>query len=250
MAVLYGVFLWIPWEYDFIPRSIPNPNPPVDPDRAHLFSRGSKVLVITAHPDDSAFYIGGFLTKLGRSGAEIHQVICTDGDKAYYGPFSDSEENRQVRREEALEELRTWGGKDIWFLARPDGRLRADDALVERLRREIERVQPEYVVAFDGDFPPRLSHQDHRRAGDAAEKAAQGTKSVRWLLKFSTIAPNYVEDISEVWEDQRKLLAIHRSQFHGERLDRVTNMVESSAVDDGERIDRTYGEGFRCIKLK
>lgn len=248
LGLAYAFFLWVPWEYDFIARTPPSPNPSVDPDRAKLFSPAAKVLLITAHPDDSAFYLGGFLTKLGKSGAQIHQVICTDGDKAYYGPFADGEKNRNIRRAEALEELRAWGGKDIWFLARPDGRLRADESLVARIRKEIDRVRPDYVIAFDGDFPPRMSHQDHRRAGDAAEKAVKGT-GVQWLMKFSTIAPNYVEDISDNWEDQRKLLAIHRSQFFGSHLERVENMVESSAVSDGERIEKTYGEGFRCLRI-
>src|SRR5689334_23147285 len=84
VALVWGFWVWQPYEYDFIPRRLPNPNPPVDPDSKHLFSPGAKVLVVTAHPDDSAFYIGGFLTQLGKSGAEIHQIICTDGDKAYY----------------------------------------------------------------------------------------------------------------------------------------------------------------------
>ncbi|HWA82929.1 MAG TPA: PIG-L family deacetylase, partial [Fimbriimonadaceae bacterium] len=97
----YVFWIWQPYEYQFFPRPIPKPNPPVDPDTKHLFSPGTKVLVVTAHPDDSAFFIGGFLTQLGRSGAEIHQTICTDGDKGYYWVFSQPSENRRERREEA-----------------------------------------------------------------------------------------------------------------------------------------------------
>src|SRR5579862_7756139 len=214
IAALYAFWIWQPYELDMFPH-MPKPNPPVDPESKSLFSPGTKVLVVTAHPDDSAFYIGGFLTQLGRAGAEIHQIICTDGDKGYYGFFAAPDENRKVRRSEALEELNAWGGKDILFLGRPDGRLRADDALVSRIRQRIDEVQPEYVVCFDGDYPPRMSHQDHRRSGEAAAQAATNSPSVRWLLEFSTHAPNWVCDISSDWEAQKKLLAIHRSQFHG-----------------------------------
>jgi len=247
---LWVVWGWIPWEYDFIPRKAPNPNPAVDPDTKRLFSPGVKILVVTAHPDDSAFYIGGILTQLGRSGAEIHQILCTDGDKAYYGPFADPESNRRIRRDEALEECSTWHGKDVLFLGRPDGRLRADDQLVARIRKEIDLVQPEYVFCFDGDYPPRLSHQDHRRSGDATERAVKGAPSVRWLMKFSTIAANWTCNIDKEWEDQKKLLQIHKSQFHGERLERVTSMVEDSAIEDAARINATYAEGFRCLRLR
>lgn len=249
LGLLYGFWSWQPYEVDLFPHTPPGGNPAVDPETKHLFSAGTKVLVVTAHPDDSAFYIGGFLTQLGRSGAEVHQIICTDGDKAYYWIFAEPEQNRRVRRNEALAELHTWGGKDVLFLGRPDGRLRADDSLVKRIRQRIEEVQPEYVICFDGDYPPRVSHQDHRRSGEAAEEAARNAPSVRWLMKFSTHAPNWICDIDKEWEAQKKLLQIHQSQFSGEHLDRVTDMVESFAVKDGERINATYGEGFRCVRL-
>lgn len=247
--LVYGFWIWQPYELDIVPRT-PNPNPPVDPETKHLFSPNAKVLVVTAHPDDSAFYIGGFLTKLGRSGAEVHQIICTDGDKAYYGPLADPEPIRVRRRAEALEELHTWGGKDVLFLGCSDGRLRADEALIRRIRQRIDEIQPEYVVCFDGDYPPRVSHQDHRRSGEAAEEAVKGAPAVRWLMKFSTHAPNWTLNIDDFWEDQKKLLQIHSSQFHDKHLEGVTNMVESFAVRDGERISATYGEGFRCIRLR
>jgi LmbE family N-acetylglucosaminyl deacetylase len=246
----YIFYLWVPWELDFIPRQPPTPNPPLNPDTEHLFSPGTKVLVITAHPDDSAFYIGGFLHQLGQSGAEIHQVICTDGDKGYYGYFADPAGNRKIRRQEAIQELRAWGGKDVLFLGRLDGRLRADESLVKRLRAHIDVIQPEYVICFDGDYPPRMRHGDHRHSGVAAEAAAKGAPSVRWLMRFSTIGANFVRDISDDWEEQKKLLRIHASQFHGRRLEGVTNMVESGALEDGEKIGVTYGEGFRCTKLR
>jgi LmbE family N-acetylglucosaminyl deacetylase len=246
----YALFLWIPWQLDVFPPKPTQPDPAVDPDTKRLFSPGTKVLLITAHPDDSAFYTGGFLTKLGASGADIHQLICTDGDKAYYGPFSEPESLRRKRRDEAIEELRAWQGQDVLFLGKADGRLRADDTLVRRIRKRIDELQPEYVLCFDGAYPPRLSHQDHRRSGEAAARAVVGAPSVRWLMKFSTSAPNWICDISKQWEAQKNLLQIHRSQFHGDRLQLVTNMVEEHAIADGERIEKDYGEGFRCIRLR
>ncbi len=249
LLTIYAFWIWQPYEIDLIPHQ-PNPNPPIDPDTGHLFSPGTKVLVVTAHPDDSAFYIGGFLTQLGKSGAEIHQIICTDGDKAYYWIFAEPESLRKVRRNEAIEEMHAWSGQDVLFLGKPDGRLRADDALVKRIRRRIDEIQPEYVICFDGDYPPRMSHQDHRRSGEAAAEAAIGAPSVRWLMRFSTHAPNWICDISNDWDSQQKLLQIHASQFHGDRLEMVTNMVEDLAIKDAQRINATYGEGFRCVRLK
>lgn len=249
VLALWGFWVWQPWEYDFVPRKPPIPNPPVDPESDRLFAPGTRVVVVTAHPDDAEFYIGGTLTRLAASGADLFHIVVTDGDKAYY-PFEDSESNRRVRRAEQTRASHTWKAQEIVFLGYPDGRLRVTDRLVERLVAEFKRLRPDYVLTFDGEYPPRLSHQDHRRSGDAVALALQQTPSLaRWLMRFSTSAPNFVADISDQWEAKRALLKIHASQFHGERLERVTNMVEENAIDDGERIGTTYGEGFRCIRL-
>jgi LmbE family N-acetylglucosaminyl deacetylase len=72
----------------------------------------------------------------------------------------------------------------------------------------------------------------------------------QWLMLFSTSAPNYVVDITDRWERKKELLAIHASQFSGERLEGVTNLVASRAEEDGDRIGVTHGEGFRCIPIR
>lgn len=248
LAGLYAAYIWQPYEYDFIPRRPPVPNPLVDPDKAHLLAKGTKILVVTAHPDDSEFYIGGTLTQLGKT-AEIHQIVCTDGDKSYYGPFSDPMKNRMERRVEAEDALKTWGGKEIIFLAHPDGRLRANDELVRQIADAIRKVRPDYVVAFDGDYPPRMSHQDHRRSGDAALLAAKLTGIPKWCLLYSTIAANFFVDISDDWDKKQELLAIHRSQFSGSHLEKVTNMVGSLAEEDGNLAGVGFAEGFRCVRI-
>ena len=250
IASLCGFWLWQPWEYDFIERRAPHPNPMIDPNSTSLFSRGTKVLIVTAHPDDSEFYVGGTLAKLRDSGAEIHQVIVTDGDKAYYGPLTDVARNRRERRAEALAAARQWGGKSLVFLGFQDGRLGISNRLVLRLREEIDKIKPDYVLAFDFDYPPRLSHKDHRVAGQAVALALDGNPGVKWLMRFSTSHPNYVVDISDYWPEKEELLKIHKSQFFGKRLVQVTNMVQDRAVEDAEKIEATYGEGFRATPLK
>ena len=248
--LIYG-FLWIqPYEINMVKRQPPVATPMLDPDTKHLFAKGTKVLVVTAHPDDSEFFIGGLLTKLSRSGAELHQVICTDGDKGYYLFFTDAAKNRVVRREEANNAARAWNARSLKFLAFPDRFLHPNQDVVDKISQEIERVKPEYILCFDGAYPPRASHQDHRRAGDAAKLAAEKTHVAKWLMMFQTGAPNYVFDISDYWEDQKKLLTIHKSQFFGSHLTGVENMIAYSAEKDGALTGVDMGEGLRCIKLK
>jgi LmbE family N-acetylglucosaminyl deacetylase len=247
IAVAWSFWAWQPWEFDLLERK-PSDVSKVDPDSKRLFAPGTKVLVVTAHPDDSEFYIGGTLHLLGKT-AVIDQVICTDGDKGYYGFFTNAAENRRVRRAEAQQALDAWGGRELTLLGHPDGRLRVTDELVDQIAAKVRNFRPDYVLAFDGDFPPRLSHQDHRRAGDAAQLAVLKAGVPLWLCRFSTVGANFYVDITDVWDRKEQLLAVHKSQFNGDRLRRVSNMVAGNAEKDGEAIDVGLAEGYRCERV-
>ncbi len=203
--------------------------------------------MVTAHPDDSEFYIGASATILHRQGAIMHHIVVTDGDKGYY-PFEEADENRATRRAEQDKASGTWGAKPV-YLSFPDGRLRNTSEVREAIWKEIQAFKPDFVLSFDGLFPPRMSHQDHRRSGDAVEDVLKEKGWEGWLMRFSTGSPNFVIDISDTWETKKDLLAIHKSQFYGDRLEGIINLVESRAERDGEKIGAAYGEGFRCEKL-
>jgi LmbE family N-acetylglucosaminyl deacetylase len=262
-AALALFYWWQPWEFDVIPRQPPKPNPPVDPDSARLFARGTRITVITAHPDDAEFYLGGTLAKLRDAGAVLSLIVCTDGDKGYY-PFEDAARNRRVRRDEQTRAAHQWGANDVVYLSYPDGRLTASDELIAKIESHLQRLKPEYVLAFDGEYPPRRSHADHRRAGDASAIAAPRVDSVKWLLKFSTIAANFYVDITDYWPEKKELLRVHHSQFVAERNDFgnrivgrtgnpwpfIESLVEGAALRDGREIGVEYAEGLRCILIR
>lgn len=248
-GILVGLYEYQPQRYDFVPRSLPQHNPWTDPDSVKLFRAGTKILVVTAHPDDAEFYIGGLLTRLGTAGAQITLVVCTDGDKGYY-PFEDWQRNRRVRQQEQRDAAKIWNAQSVEFLSYPDGRLFANPDVVERIAAIIKRVQPDYVLAFDTEYPPRLSHRDHRNAGEAVERAAHQAGIAARLLRFSTIAPNFAIDVTDQWPAKCELLAIHKSQFYSEKLRRIEGMVQRSAEDDGKLLRVQYAEGLRCTRLR
>lgn len=247
IAAIFGFLWWQPWAYDFFPRPVPNPNPRVDPERDRLFAKGTRVTVVVAHPDDPEFYIGGLLTQLGRSGADLTLILMTDGDKGYY-PFEDAEKNRRVRQAEQIEASNAYNGRVV-FLGFPDGRLKASKEVVERLRDEIAKTRPDYVLGFDPLYPPRRSHGDHRVAGDATEQAIEGLTGIRWLGRFQTRAANAFFDISKDWPEKKRLLSVHRSQFFGDRLKFIEGLVEGLAKQDGAQIGVSHAEGLRFTKL-
>lgn len=247
VALAWGFVAYQPMAWDLFPKPVPNPNPPVDPDSARLFAKGTRVVLVTAHPDDSEYYVAGTLLKLRRAGAQVAQIVMTDGDKGYY-PWENAARNRAVRRAEQLAAARQTGVRDVVFLGYPDGRLQTSQGAVDRLVEAMRPFRPEYVLCFDDVYPPRVSHQDHRRSGTDASAAARRTPSVRWLLQFNGRAANYRVEVSPEWDKRLSLLALHRSQFEGAKLQAVQATVEDAAVEDAPD-NGTYGEAFRCTRL-
>lgn len=244
----WGIYRWQPLRYDFLPSPLPQEHLWMDPDSEQLFRPGARVAIVTAHPDDSEFYLGGLLTRLSRSGAHLQLIVATDGDKGYY-PFADAEANRRIRRQEQREAAQQWNAEEVVFLGYPDGRLRVTPELVRRIAEALQRFQPDSILLFDAAYPPRLTHQDHLCAGIAAEQAARQVHAGRWLLHFSTLAPNFAVDVTAQWADRLELLRIHKSQFHDGRLQTVTRLITRNAITDGKRVGAHYAEGLRCVRL-
>jgi len=245
-ATLYGLYKFQPIEIEIFPADAPAYKA-LDPDSKRLFSKGTRVLVITAHPDDSEFYAGGLLPLLRDSGAEIAHLLHTDGDKAYYF-WADHSDLRKIRRDEQMRASKQWGAKQIWFLGYPDGRLRDTDQTVKDSAKYIQEFKPDYVLTFDGLYPNPRRHQDHRVTGEIAAKAMKMANFKGWALLFSSRAPNFVVDIEKVWAEKQALLAIHKSQFYGKRLEFIQNHRTDAAVADGELAGVTFGEAYRAVQ--
>jgi LmbE family N-acetylglucosaminyl deacetylase len=218
----------------------------LDPESSILFSKKASVVVVAAHPDDPEYYIGGTLLRLHQAGAKIAIVMCTDGDKGYYPWFlTDAAKNRVVRRAEQIAAAKRYDAQ-VFFLARRDGRLKADDALIAAVKEAMEKVHPNYLLTFDPDYPPRVQHSDHLQSGVAGIAAARQMPEIRWILRFATHAPNFVVDVSKVWDERQSVLAVHKSQFFGEHLDGIREMIEDRSMQEGAPKGFEEGEAFRC----
>ncbi|MBI1332235.1 MAG: hypothetical protein GC165_05085 [Armatimonadetes bacterium] len=250
VLIVGGIYWWNPQRIHYPVRKPPADYPKIDPDSARLFSKGTRVTVVTGHPDDTEYFISGTLLKLHEAGAEITLIVVTDGDKSYYPPFmTNVAENRRVRRIEQNDASSHYGAKVI-FLGGPDGRYDPDEPV---LRKKLEDAMvdshPDYILAFDSEYVPFVQHRDHENSGRAASELASKT-SASWLLLFATTAPNVYFDTDKYWSERADLLKIHKSQFYGEKLQAVTGTVMQKELDDGEAAGLNMAEGFRAIRLK
>jgi LmbE family N-acetylglucosaminyl deacetylase len=242
-----GFYAWQPWRFDFVERKPNAPLPKIPIQQTGLFERGKRIAIVTAHPDDEAFYLGGTLYKLQESGANTTLIVLTDGDKGYY-PFHDAEATARTRRRETREVAWRVGIREVVFFGYPDGRLSYSEDEVRSLAAELQRVQPEIVLSGDPYYWPRRSHKDHRVASEITEQALEQTGFSGWALHFQTVAPNTFSDVDRTWGSAQDLLGVHRSQFFGERLAMIRNMVSENALEAGEKFQVGFAEPFRAMR--
>ena len=248
--IVGGAYWWNPQKLHYPPKKAPVDFPKIDPESAKLFRKGTNVTVVVGHPDDAEFFISGTLLKLHDAGAKITLIVVTDGDKSFYPPYTTNvEENRRIRRQEQRDASASYGAFVV-FLGGPDGRYDPDEpGLRAKLKAAIDDSNPDYLIAFDSEYIPMVQHRDHENSGRATTELASGTSS-SWLLLFSSTANNYVVDTSKYWEGRSRLVAIHKSQFYGEKLQWVRGTLFERSMNDGESGGFELGEGFRAIKLK
>jgi LmbE family N-acetylglucosaminyl deacetylase len=246
VTILSLAYWWNPQKIHYPQRQLIN-SPRVDPDLATLISPQTRITVVVGHPDDAEFFISGTLLKLK---GQITLIVVTDGDKSYYPPFTTNvHENRRVRRLEQTTASASYHAKVI-FLGGPDGRYDPDEpAIRDRLKQAMNASKPDYIIAFESEYVPTIQHRDHENSGKATLELASQT-SAKWALLFATNSPNFYFDTTGTWTKREELLAVHASQFYGEKLERVKGFVMSKAENEGEIIGTETAEAFRAIKLK
>lgn len=246
VAIVGGIYWWNPQKIHYPNRRIPNA-PRVDPELAKLTDPETRITIVVGHPDDAEFYVSGTLLKLP---GKKTLIVVTDGDKSYYPPFTTNvDENRSVRRREQTTASKAYDAK-VMFLGGPDGRYDPEEpSLKIKLKTAINETKPDYLISFDPEYLPTIQHRDHENAGRATLSLAKETNA-KWLLLFSTMAPNFYFDTSGTWTKREELLAVHQSQFYGEKLERIKGFVMSKASEDGEKIGTETAESYRAIKLR
>lgn len=246
VVIVGGIYFWNPQRIHY-PAKIAANQPQIDPDSSLLKSTDTNITIVVGHPDDAEFFISGTLLKLH---GKKTLIVVTDGDKSYYPPFTTNvQENRTIRRAEQIAASKAYNAKVI-FLGGPDGRYDPDEPkLREKLKTEIISSKPDYLISFDPEYIPAIQHRDHENSGRATAELAKES-GAKWLLLFATTSPNFYFDTTGTWQKREELLAIHKSQFYGEKLERIKGFVRSKAMEDGEKIGVETAESFRAIKLQ
>jgi len=134
----------------------------------------TRVLVVTAHPDDVDFGASGTIARWTDAGVAVTYCVITDGDAGGFDPTVPRSEIPGIRRAEQVAAAAAAGVTDVRFLGYRDGELTVTHGLRRDISRVIRQVQPQRMII---QTPERnwaripASHPDHMAAGEAAIQA-------------------------------------------------------------------------------
>lgn len=162
----------------------------------------SRVLVVTAHPDDCDFGAGGTIASWVDAGLSVTILVCTRGEQ---GGFDHAVRDQMpaIREREQIAASAVLGVKDVRFLdGHRDGWLEPSWELQRQIVEVIRDVRPQRVLIQSPErWYDRIqaSHPDHLAAGEAAIRAVYPAAENRFAwpeLSEQGLEPWHVD---EVW---------------------------------------------------
>jgi bacillithiol biosynthesis deacetylase BshB1 len=219
------------------------------------------VLILTAHPDDAEFAMGGTIAKLLAAGKTVGIADFTRGELGTHG-------SADLRDAEAAEADKRLGVTIRVNLGFRDGFFTHDEKHVLEVVKVLRRFQPEIIFGN----PSHDRHPDHGRAHDIIRDAAflsglakvetafDGKPQAAWrpkrhfhYIQSNQHEPHFIVDISEFWDKKVHALKAFDSQFFREQSKGKEIVVSQSGFPSyleargravGALVGATYGEGF------
>lgn len=219
------------------------------------------VLVIAAHPDDAELACSGTIMSHIEAGKKVGIVDLTQGELGTRG-------TPEIRASEADAAAKIMGISARENMKFRDGFFQNDEAHQRELIKKIRKYQPDIVLGnaiYD-------RHPDHGRAADLIRQACflsglrmietmeEGEQQQAWrpkalyhYIQSQYIEPDFVVDVSHVWERKIKAIKAYQSQFFNPNSKepetyisrpQFMQMIEGRGVEYGNAIGVPYGEGF------
>ncbi len=219
------------------------------------------ILVFAAHPDDAELSCSGTILKHIAQGKKVGVVDLTEGQLGSRGSV-------ETRYEEADRASKILGLHVRENLRMEDGFFQNDPKHQRLIIKMLRKYRPEIVFAN----APKDRHPDHGRASALVSEACfysgllkietsfDGGKQKQWrpkavyhYIQDRYINPDFVVDITDVFETKMKSIFAYSSQFYNPESDApetpisskdFIDFLEGRARDYGRLINVKFGEGF------
>ncbi|GAA5088520.1 LmbE family N-acetylglucosaminyl deacetylase [Thermocatellispora tengchongensis] len=229
----------------------------------------SRVLTVTAHPDDVDFGAAGTIAGFVERGIEVTYLVVTDGDAGGFDRELDNRGMGELRRGEQIAAAKAIGVTDVRFLGYADGTVEPGLGLRRDIARVIRQVRPDLVITHSPErnyavvYP---SHPDHRAVGGAALDAvypdARNPYAFPELLRDEGLdawtvrevwltggpSPDHYVDITDVLDRKLAALHAHVSQVsHRDDFDDFVRSRWSALARAGGLPEGRYAEAFQRV---
>lgn len=218
----------------------------------------SKVLVVSAHPDDEVIGAGGTILKHVASGDEVCWLIITD-------ILSSHGFNQKVieKRSAEIERVQEMAGfSRVVKFQYPTMTLSSESIvdMVPKISALMNDFQPEIIYTMNRSD----AHSDHRVIFDAVMACTKSFRYpfIRKVLMYETISetefapalaekafvPNYFVDVSDYFSKKIELAKVYASEFGEHPFPRSIRNLEALAVFRGASCGAEYAEAFQLLK--
>jgi LmbE family N-acetylglucosaminyl deacetylase len=229
----------------------------------------TRVLVVTAHPDDVDFGAAGTVAAFTDSGLEVTYCVVTNGEAGGTDVTMPRQDMAALRRDEQRAAAAQVGVSDVRFLGYPDGRVGPTLDLRRDISRVIREVRPQRLIT---QSPERswnriaASHPDHLAVGEAAVCAfypdSGNPFSHPELLHGEGLEPHAVDELwlmaapladvvvetTSTIDRKRAALLCHRSQIvdPAQLADMIGHWGSLTAQSAGLP-EGTFAESFQVV---
>lgn len=221
------------------------------------------ILAIVAHPDDVELGCSGILLSHIARGKKAGIIDFTQGELGTRG----TPETRLKEAEEASKRMGLSARENLGFA---DGFFTNDKEHQLELIRYIRKYRPEIVITNS----PVDRHPDHGKASqltidacflsglrkistacDGKEQEEWRPKQIYHFVQSTYLEPDFIVDVSDVWEQKVAAIEAYESQFHVEgsksnepetfiSTPEFMDFIVSRARSWGQAIGAKYGEGL------
>jgi LmbE family N-acetylglucosaminyl deacetylase len=218
----------------------------------------SKVIIISAHPDDETLGAGGTILKHKENSDEVYWLIVTN----VFESEGFSKERVLSRKQEIEEVSRLYSFNKVYNLEYPTMKLNDTFLfeLVNKISHIFQELEPEIIYVMNRSD----AHSDHRIVFDAVMSC---TKSFRYpyvkkvlmyeclsetefapILPEKVFQPNYYVDISNFLNKKIEIMEIFDSELGDHPFPRSIKNIEALATFRGATAGVLYAEAFQMIK--